>query len=76
MSVDEVRAAILSGALIRMGFANGERVWWIDDPYTSVDDLVMVEAMRGHNGDLLLEEAFDSLFGWPGNSQTWVSVYA
>jgi hypothetical protein len=81
MSVDEIRAAILAGAVVRMGFAPGpdgrnQRVWWIDDPYAEIDDAAMQVAMRGENGGPLLVEAFDSLFRWPGNSQTWLSIYA
>jgi len=71
VSVDHVRQRILRGDIVRIGFAGGDRVWWLDDPYEPVDDAVMQQAMLGHNGGPLLDEAGDSLFGMEGNSQTW-----
>lgn len=76
MSIDDLRSAIRRGAIVRMGFAGGERVWWLDHPYVEVHDDLMRKAMLGDNGAPLLEEAGDCLFGWQGNSQTWLSVYA
>ena len=73
---DSIRALILAGATVRMGFAHGVRVWWIERPYTEVDDDTMREAATGANGGPLLQEAGDCLFGWEGNSQTWRSAYA
>lgn len=58
-----------------MGFARGTRVWWIDRPYVEIDDAVMQAARAGHNGQELLVESGDSLFGWPGNSQTWRPIF-
>lgn len=74
--VDHIRSLILSGSIIRMGFCGGQRVWWIDSPYLEIDDETMRAASVGHNGQPLLVEAGDSLFGWEGCSQTWVSAYA
>lgn len=76
MSIDDIRAAIRTGAVVRMGFAHGERVWWLDHPYVEIDDATMREAATGPNGGPLLTEAGDCLFGWDGNSQTWLSVFA
>lgn len=74
--VEHVRSRILAGARARMGFAGGARVWWLEDPYEEVDDMTMRVAAYGGNGQPLLIEAGDCLFGWPGNSQTWISAYA
>lgn len=76
MSEDEVRARLLSGSTVHMGFAAGSRVWWFEGPYQEVDDDTMLAAAFGRNGGRLLEEAGDCLFGWEGNSQTWRSAYA
>ena len=73
--VEHVRTRILAGALARMGFAGGARVWWLEDPDEEVDDDVMAKASVGGNGQPLLVEAGDCLFGWRGNSQTWISAY-
>lgn len=60
-----------------MGFAGGGRVWWVEAPeYEEFGDADVEAAAVGHNGGPLLIEAGDSLFGWPGNSQTWRSAYA
>lgn len=75
-SVEDVRSLIRAGAVVRMGFADGERVWWTDRPYVEIDDATMRVARRGHNGQPLLVEAGDCLFGWQGNSQTWRSAFA
>lgn len=64
------------GDLIRMGFAGGARVWWFDDPYDPIDDAQAGALIRGHNGQARYIEAGDCLFGWPGNSQTWISAFA
>lgn len=74
--VDTIRQRILRGSTVHMGFAGGKRVWWMEDPYEEIDDATMRAAMRGHNGDLILVEAGDSLFGWEGCSQTWHSAFA
>ena len=75
MRVETLRRLILEGATIRMGFAAGKRVWWIDEPWRTIDERTLREAATGHNGQPLLEECHDSLFGWSENSQTWRSVY-
>ena len=75
-STETIRKHILSGATVRMGFAGGRRVWWLEEPYIEVEDGGMREACIGHNGNALLEESGDCLFGWPGNSQTWRSVFS
>ena len=75
-AIDDLRQLILRGATLRMGFARGVRVWWVDHPYVEVDDATVASAAVGHNGAPLLAEAGDCLFGWRGNSQTWRSVYA
>jgi hypothetical protein len=59
-----------------MGFAAGARVWWIEHPYTEIDDETMREASVGGNGQPLIEGSGDCLFGWHDNSQTWRSAYA
>lgn len=74
-AVESSRQRILRGDVVRMGFAGGVRVWWFDDPYEPVDDSVMQQAMVGHNGGPLLDEAGDCLFGWENNSQTWRSIF-
>lgn len=78
--IDRVRRRLLAGDHVRMGFAGGCRVWWFEGschgPYAEVDDATMREAAFGGNGQPLLEEQRDSLWGWDGNSQTWTSVYA
>lgn len=76
MEIERIREYILAGATIRMGFAGGARVWWIDDPYVPIDDATMQEACVGHNGNPLLIESGDCLFGWEGNSQTWRSAFS
>lgn len=76
MLVDDLRQRIRDGATVHMGFASGERVWWLEDPYVEIDDATMREAAVGHNGEPLLEESGDSLFGWRANSQTWRSIFA
>ena len=73
--LEAVRARILAGDSVRMGFARGTRVWWFEAPYDEVDDATLRAAARGHNGGPLLEEAGDCLFHWEGNSQTWRSAY-
>lgn len=75
-SIDKIRDLIRSGATVHMGFAGGCRVWWIEHPYREIDDVDMLAAAEGHNGQPLLVEAGDCLFGWEGNSRTWRSVYA
>lgn len=75
MDVDRIRDRIRRGDVLHMGFAGGMRVWWFEHPYEEIADTTMQTAARGHNGDMLLVEAFDSLFRWPGNSQTWLSAY-
>lgn len=75
-TVDDVRTLIRTGARLRMGFAGGTRVWWVDRPYVEIDDATMRQAAVGPNGGPLLVEAGDCLFGWEGNSQTWLSAYA
>lgn len=76
LDAEALRNLFRAGDLIvRMGFAGGVRVWWIDRPYTEIDDSTMRAALVGHNGQPLLVEAGDSLFGWPGNSQTWRPVF-
>jgi hypothetical protein len=74
--VDQIRDLIRAGATVRMGFAGGARVWWIEHPYVEIDDADMLVAAEGHNGQPLLIETGDCLFGWEGNSQTWRSAYA
>lgn len=76
MSVDDLRQRIFSGATVYMGFADGERVWWMEEPYEEIDVATMTAAMVGANGGPLLEGVGDSLFGWKDNSQTWRSVFA
>lgn len=76
MSIDAIRDRIRRGATVHMGFADGERVWWFENPYQPVSDRAMRKAAVSDNGQALLEEAGDSLFGWEGNSQTWRSVFA
>lgn len=72
MDVEALRSLFRAGGVVvRMGFSRGQRVWWIERPYVEVDDATMRTAATGHNGQPLLVEAGDSLFGWPGNSQTW-----
>lgn len=76
MLVDELRAALHHGAVLHLGFVDGRRVWWCEDPAAELDDAIVREAARGHNGQPLLEEAGDSLFHWAGLpsagfSQTW-----
>ena len=75
-SVDDIRQMLREGVTVHMGFSRGFPVWWIEHPYTEIDDMTLRVAARGHNGQPLLVEAGDSLFGWPGNSQTWRSVFA
>lgn len=75
MNADDLREIIRKGATFRMGFAEGGRVWWSEHPFIEVDDAVMQVACVGHNGQPLLVEAGDSLFGWPGWSQTWRSTF-
>ncbi|RWK12513.1 hypothetical protein [Mesorhizobium sp.] len=75
-TVDHLRDRLRRDALVvRMGFAGGARVWWIEHPYEEFDDATMRAASVGHNGAPLLVEAGDCLFGWEGNSQTWRSAY-
>lgn len=62
--------------VVRMGFAGGVRVWWVEHPYEEFDDATMRAAAVGHNGAPLLVEAGDCLFGFEGNSQTWCSAYS
>jgi len=76
VSAEAIRQRILNGATVHMGFPGGERVWWMEDPYEEIDDATMQAAMLGGNGNLLLVEVGDSLFGWEANSQTWVSAFA
>lgn len=62
-ALDRIRA----GDRLHQQFADGKRVWWFENPHASVADsivLAMIEA-----GDL--DEAGDSLFGLPLNSQTF-----
>lgn len=73
---EAVRKRILRGDAVHMGFADGVRVWWFEEPYWPVADGVMREVISGANGGPLLIEAGDSLFGWEENSQTWRSVFA
>lgn len=76
MDVEALRQLFRAGGVVvRMGFAGGVRVWWIERPYVEIDDDTMRAARLGHNGQSLLVEAGDSLFGWPGNSQTWVPMF-
>lgn len=76
MDADALRSLIRAGGIVvRMGLARGERIWWVEKPYIEVDDITMRMASIGHNGQPLLVEAGDSLFGWPGNSQTWLPAF-
>ena len=76
MDVEDLRQLFRTGGIIvRMGFAGGARVWWIDLPYIEIDDETMRAAAIGHNGQPLLIEAGDSLFGWEDNSQTWLPAF-
>lgn len=76
MDVEALRQIFRGGGVVvRMGFAAGVRVWWVERPYIEIDDATMRLAAVGHNGQPLLAEAGDSLFGWPGNSQTWVPIF-
>lgn len=75
-AIDDLRRLFRAGGVVvRMGFSRGRRIWWVERPYIEIDDLTMQQAARGHNGQPLLSEAGDSLFGWPGSSQTWVPVF-
>lgn len=76
MDVEALRQLFRNGGVVvRMGYVRGAPVWWIENPYIEFDDDTMRVAARGHNGQHLLVEAGDSLFGWPGNSQTWIPLF-
>lgn len=53
------------GTIIRMAFGEGGRLWWIERPERDLSP-ERVAAL----GNQLVEMG-DSLFGWPGFSQTW-----
>lgn len=59
---------IRGGDKLHQQFVNGRREWWFDAPPRAPvsDELVMHLIEAG-----VIEEAGDSLFGLPLNSQTW-----
>jgi hypothetical protein len=64
-SCASVEDRIDAGEPVRMAFEIDGRRWWLDDPYEDVPAELVARL-----GNRLIE-AGDSLFGWPGWSQTW-----
>jgi hypothetical protein len=67
LSVD---ARLRRGDVLHMQIRNGRRQFWLESPHEVISDVQLYEAGRV----ISITEAFDSLFGWPGNSQTWHSI--
>lgn len=61
----DVSDRIEAGEPVFMEFVGGRRSWWVENPYEEVPS----ETIRAL-GNRLCERG-DSLFGWPGFSQTW-----
>lgn len=60
-------ARLRAGDPLHMQIIAGRRVWWMESPHlTAAEADVMASINGGH-----LQEAGDSLFGLPMNSQTW-----
>ncbi|GLK86715.1 hypothetical protein [Ancylobacter defluvii] len=62
---DTAEDRIEAGEPVHMEFTAEGRRWWLNDPYQEVERAVVRRL-----GNRLVE-AGDSLFGWPGFSQTW-----
>lgn len=68
-----VEDRLLRGDRLRMGFTHRGRMWWFENPYQIVSDQ-RVTRLRAQGSNIPLIEGGDSLFGLPGNSQTWLAV--
>lgn len=69
----EVEQRLRSGERLLMGFGRRGRYWWFESPYQIVSEARLRQL---EVGNVRLVESGDSLFGWPGSSQTWRLVYA
>lgn len=65
MNLPHIEDRIERGELVYTGFTPEGRVWWLNEPYEEIEP----ETIR-RLGNRLVEMG-DSLFGWPGFSQTW-----
>lgn len=70
MKVAAVIERLAKGDSLRLGFSSGQRRWWFEGPYQAVPEHVVHAAVR--DGAVAVIEAGDSLFGFKGNSQTWL----
>jgi hypothetical protein len=58
---------IRAGDKLHQQFVNGQRRWWFEAPHAEVSDATVMRLISEGQ----IEEAGDSLFGLPLNSQTW-----
>lgn len=65
----DVADRLARGDRLYMGLGSRGRFWWFENRYQIVSDQRLARL-----GDRVLVEAGDSLFGWRGNSQTWLAV--
>lgn len=70
MSLPSVEERLRAGDVLRMRLADGRRQFWFENPYQAVTDVQLYKAGKS----VTIAEAYDSLFGWTGNSQTWFSI--
>ncbi|RUV19896.1 hypothetical protein [Mesorhizobium sp. M7A.F.Ca.MR.245.00.0.0] len=70
MNVRTVVERLAKGDHLHLGFSSGQRRWWFEGPFQAIPEHVVHAAVR--DGAVAVVEAGDSLFGFKGNSQTWL----
>lgn len=73
-SVNDVIARIRAGERLHMQFADGQSVWWFEQPHEVVPNKVMALVLADPMSPL--RDAGDSLFGLPMNSQTFIAEFS